>query len=101
MDLVSLDQKSIAGISPDVYGKNSREQWKLANHRSLFGERDQNGGILRMNTDQLRKDKLNSKIGEGSAEDMMPMAGTKNSWDIKGTKGAATIGNEKNNRQQA
>jgi len=54
-----------------------------------------------MNTDQLRKDKLNSKIGEGSAEDMMPMAGTKNSWDIKGTKGAATIGNEKNNRQQA
>lgn len=92
MDLVKVDQKSIAGISPEIYGKNSREQWKLANHRSLFGERDQNG-ILSIDPEQLRKDKLNSKIGDGSAEDMMPVAGSKNSWDIKGTKGAGAIGN--------
>lgn len=38
MDIVPVD-KRMAGSHPEVYGKNSREQWKLANHRSLFGEK--------------------------------------------------------------
>lgn len=38
MDIVPVDNR-VAGSHPQVYGKNSREQWKLANHRSLFGEK--------------------------------------------------------------
>lgn len=26
-----------AGVTPAVYGKNSKEQWKYDMHRSLFG----------------------------------------------------------------
>ena len=35
----------IAGTTPEVYGKTSKEQWKYNNHRSLFGDRDENSPI--------------------------------------------------------
>ena len=27
-----------AGVNPNIYGKNSREQWKYDFHRSFFGQ---------------------------------------------------------------
>jgi hypothetical protein len=42
LDLVDTGNTLIkpAGITPQVYGKNSREQWKYDMHRSLFGQLD-------------------------------------------------------------
>jgi hypothetical protein len=47
----------------------------------------------------MRNDKHNSKIGEGSAENMMQCAGTRQ-WDIQGTKNAGAIGNLKATTQK-
>ena len=40
MDLNPVAPSQYAGKHPSVYGKNSREQWKYANHKSIFGGRD-------------------------------------------------------------
>ena len=42
MDLVDVNSGLIksAGVTPQVYGKNSKEQWKYDMHRSLFGDQD-------------------------------------------------------------
>jgi hypothetical protein len=39
LDLVdtSASLTKPAGITPQMYGKNSKEQWKYDMHRSLFG----------------------------------------------------------------
>jgi len=44
MDLVDTDLQVIGGVQatpggvhPNLYGKNSREQWKYDMHRSFFG----------------------------------------------------------------
>lgn len=43
LDLVDTNNSVIkcAGITPAVYGKNSKEQWKYDMHRSLFGQMDE------------------------------------------------------------
>ena len=42
LDLVDTNSGLIktAGVTPAVYGKNSKEQWKYDMHRSLFGQLD-------------------------------------------------------------
>ena len=42
MDLMDNSQSVVkcAGKTPDVYGKNAKEQWKYDMHRSLFGKLD-------------------------------------------------------------
>ena len=39
LDLVDTNATliKVAGIAPQMYGKNSKEQWKYDMHRSLFG----------------------------------------------------------------
>lgn len=37
MDIKEVD-KSICGKKPEIYGKNSREQWKRENHQVLYGK---------------------------------------------------------------
>lgn len=43
LDLVDTNNGVIkpAGMTPNVYGKNSKEQWKYDMHRSLFGSMDE------------------------------------------------------------
>jgi len=48
MDLVETTTSVIggvpvrpAGVTPNIYGKNSREQWKYDMHRSFFGTLNQ------------------------------------------------------------
>lgn len=43
LDLVDVNNGVIkpAGAPPQVYGKNSKEQWKYDMHRSLFGAMDE------------------------------------------------------------
>jgi hypothetical protein len=43
LDLVDVTNTiiKVAGIAPQVYGKNSKEQWKYDMHRSLFGQMDE------------------------------------------------------------
>jgi len=48
MDLVETTASVIggvpvrpAGVTPNIYGKNSREQWKYDMHRSFFGTLNQ------------------------------------------------------------
>lgn len=38
MDIVSVGGKEYPGKHTDVYGKNSREQWKFDFHKPVFGE---------------------------------------------------------------
>jgi hypothetical protein len=47
MDLIETATKLVggvesrpAGVTPQIYGKNSREQWKYDMHRSFFGQLD-------------------------------------------------------------
>lgn len=42
LDLVETNgsPSRVAGSAPQVYGKNSKEQWKYDMHRSLFGKLD-------------------------------------------------------------
>ena len=39
MDVKTVKPEDYAGQHTDTYGKNSREQWKRENHKSLFGEK--------------------------------------------------------------
>ncbi len=43
LDLVETNNTLIkpAGVTPSVYGKTSKEQWKYDMHRSLFGNLDE------------------------------------------------------------
>ena len=40
MDLNAIKGPDFAGTHTDTYGKNSREQWKYENHKSVFGTKD-------------------------------------------------------------
>lgn len=40
MDLVPVEGGDFAGKHTNVYGKNSREQWKYENHKTLYGSAD-------------------------------------------------------------
>jgi calcyphosin len=38
LDVQQIGKAEYAGKHPDQYGKNSREQWKMENHKVLFGK---------------------------------------------------------------
>lgn len=69
MDLVELNNTSspvqIAGAHPDVYGKNSRENWKMDMHKSLFGKLD-NSPLKNKVPDQHAKKREFPKAEVGS-----------------------------------
>jgi calcyphosin len=88
MDVQQVD-RAIAGVKPEVYGKNSREHWKMVNHNVLFGQptivshevRTQNG-----------RQKLNPAL--------MQPAGT-SSWNTAQEKGGVVIGEMQVRKNQA
>ena len=62
MDLKPVDE-DFAGKKPEIQGKNSREQWKMENYQSLYGNRLLDDGIG------------GNKIGEYQKQPLQP-AGT-------------------------
>jgi hypothetical protein len=57
LDLVDTSSGLIktAGVTPAVYGKNSKEQWKYDMHRSLFGQLDDTPMKHEVQEVQIRK----------------------------------------------
>lgn len=99
MDINPVGPKEFAGKHPSSYGKNSREQWKLANHKSIFGGRDADTPY-KFSEEQLRKGADVKDVGQGSARAMMPAAGSKQ-WNISKTKGTDMHGDLQNRRESA
>lgn len=81
MDLQAVAKDAYCGKHTDVYGKNSREQWKLANHRSLFGDRDSHQIGKHAQDAPNRKANARQNVDVGD----MNVAGSK-SWNT-GSKG--------------
>ena len=76
MDIVPVEKSDFAGKHTDVYGKNSREQWKYENHKTLFGNKG--GSITAHHVDQIDNGKKPRQ--QASVNAHMQTAGEKN-WN--------------------
>lgn len=79
MDLVETTTPAIggapvrpAGVTPAIYGKNSREQWKYDMHRSFFGQL--NATPMKQDIEEVHARKIPPRT-EVTAE--MPSAGVR------------------------
>jgi len=87
MDIVPVAGKEYPGKHTNVYGKNSREQWKFDFHKPVFGELDVNTPYKHSRA-QLEAGKDKRDVGVGRETGQLPAAGTAKNWNIPKTKGA-------------
>ncbi len=62
-----------AGVTPAVYGKNSKEQWKYDMHRSLFGDLDE--AAMKHEVNQVNGQVFTKKPQKQAVNSGLPAAG--------------------------
>jgi len=98
MDIVQIGKQEFCGQHTNVFGKNSREQWKLENHKTLFGEMG-GGSIVAHNTNHIPNGKPPKE--PINVNTSMPAAGGKLNWDPSTTKGVKVQGELGQRRSEA
>lgn len=91
MDLVPVGKQEFAGKHTNIYGKNSREQWKFENHKGLFGNND-SSILSHQTTDKVKQ--------RQTVDQFMPTAGGKKTLDFVANNGVNVQGEYKSKRQQ-
>ena len=95
MDIVPVEQTDYCGKHSNVYGKNSREQWKYENHKVLFGSKDEQ--FLSHQVPDQRAQVNRQQRQEN--DKFMPTAGGRKTLDFASNKGIDVQGEYKQKRQ--